>query len=288
MPSLQTLAPAKVNLTLRVLARRADGTHELTSVVAFAALGDKLTLVPSHALDLAVRGPTAGAAGPAGDNLVLKAARAAAERVEGLRLGRFELEKHLPAGAGFGGGSADAAGALRLLADSNEMPADDPRLLDAAKATGADVAVCLDPKSRIMSGVGDVLSPPLKLPRLNAILLFPGVPVATANVFRLFEFPLGGRRDTPYSVRDIPKRREALIAWLGQEANDLSRAARTIAPVIAAAEAALDETEPELVRVSGSGSGVFAIYEDSEDAEEAAEGIRDEHPGWWAVATTLR
>ena len=144
-PALSDLAPAKVNLTLRVLGKRADGYHDLESLVVFASLADRVTLTPGDALGLEVAGPTAGAAGDVSDNLVLRAARALAGRVAGLRVGRFALTKLLPVAAGLGGGSADAAAALRLLARLNGLPPDDTRLMDAARATGADVPVCLDP-----------------------------------------------------------------------------------------------------------------------------------------------
>ena len=121
-------APAKVNLTLHVLGRRADGYHEIESLVAFADVGDRLTFAPGDTLALDVTGPTAQAAGATADNLVLKAARALAEQVEGLRLGRFTLEKRLPVAAGLGGGSSDAAAALRLLARENGIALDDARL----------------------------------------------------------------------------------------------------------------------------------------------------------------
>lgn len=288
MPRLQTLAPAKVNLTLRVLARRADNNHDLTSLVAFAEIGDRLELEPGAGLELSVHGPTAAAAGAGSDNLVLVAARAAASRIEKLKLGRFELEKQIPVGAGFGGGSADAAAALRLIAEANGLELSDPRLMEAAKATGADVPVCLESKARIMSGIGDVLSEPIKLPKLEVVLVYPGLPVATAAVFRQYQALIGGRRDAPYAVADIPKRRKALVEFIGQEGNDLSRAARAVAPVIAAAEESLDENRAELARMSGSGSGVFGIFEDKDEAKDAVQTIRKERPGWWAVATTLR
>ena len=130
-------APAKVNLTLRVLGRRADGYHDIESLVAFAGVGDALSFTPGAALTLAARGPTAPAAGDVADNLVLKAARALAAQVEGLALGHFALSKRLPVAAGLGGGSADAAAALRLLAHANGIAADDPRLLQAARATSS-------------------------------------------------------------------------------------------------------------------------------------------------------
>ncbi|MEX0590333.1 MAG: 4-(cytidine 5'-diphospho)-2-C-methyl-D-erythritol kinase, partial [Xanthobacteraceae bacterium] len=137
MARLQSTAPAKVNLTLRVLARRADGFHDLASLVTFAAIGDTLTLEPGAALDLAVEGPMAAAAGAKAENVVLKAARELAERIAGAKLGRFVLTKRLPSGAGLGGGSADAAAALRLIAQANDLALDDRRVLDAARAAGA-------------------------------------------------------------------------------------------------------------------------------------------------------
>src|SRR5262249_39681799 len=161
-------APAKVNLTLRVIGRRADGYHEIESLVVFASVGDALAFTAGRSLALAVRGPTALSAGAIADNLVLKAAHALAERAEGLRLGRFILSKRLPVAAGLGGGSADAAAALRLLARHNRLALDDPRLAAAARATGADVPVCLDPPPRLMRGVGGILSAPIGLPRLPA------------------------------------------------------------------------------------------------------------------------
>src|SRR5262249_2631442 len=182
-------APAKVNLTLRVLGRRADGYHDIDSLVAFAGVGDALTFTPSGALALAVGGPTAAAAGDVADNLVLKAARALGERVEGLKLGRFTLSKRLPVSAGLGGGSADAAAALRLLAGANRLGPGDPRLMQAAPHNGADRAVCLDPPRRPMAGSGEVLSAPLDLRRVFALLVNPGVAVATKDVFAALSIP---------------------------------------------------------------------------------------------------
>ena len=176
-------APAKVNLTLRVLGRRADGYHELESLVAFAEVGDRLSFAPGGELALTVRGPNAAQAGEGADNLVLKAAQALAARVAGIGLGAFDLDKRLPVAAGLGGGSADAAAALRLLARANNIPADDGRLYDAARVTGADVPVCLDPRPRLMRGIGEILSAPLKLPALPVVLANPGVALPTKSVF---------------------------------------------------------------------------------------------------------
>ena len=176
-------APAKVNLTLRVLARRADGYHELESLVVFADFGDRLSFSRGGDLVLTVHGPSAAAAGEGGDNLVHKAARALAARRPGLTLGAFDLDKRLPVAAGLGGGSSDAAAALRLLAEANGIARDDADLHAAARATGADVPVCLDPRPRIMRGIGERLSAPLALPPLPAVLVNPGVALPTKAVF---------------------------------------------------------------------------------------------------------
>jgi len=155
-------APAKVNLTLRVFRRRDDGYHDIESLVAFADFGDRLSLSRGQGLTLTVRGPSVAAAGEGADNLVLKAARALAARYPDIVLGAFRLDKRLPVAAGLGGGSADAGAALRLLAQANGLARDDPRLYAAARATGADVPVCLDARARIMRGIGDLLSAPLR------------------------------------------------------------------------------------------------------------------------------
>ena len=184
---LTEFAPAKVNLTLRVIGRRPDGYHDIESLVAFAAVGDRVSFVPGAALALDLRGPQRAACGPVADNLVLKAARRACARDRGLKLGRFVLDKRLPVAAGLGGGSADAAAALRLIARTNGIAPDDPRLAAAARATGADVPVCLDPRPRLMRGIGDILSEPLKVPPFPPVLVNPGVALATKDVFRALD-----------------------------------------------------------------------------------------------------
>ena len=191
--SLVDAAFAKINLTLRVLGRRADGYHELESLVVFADVADSLTLVPDETLTLDVFGPFASASGKIDDNLVLKAFDALQQRVEGLKVGRFTLDKKLPVAAGIGGGSADAAAALRLIARLNGIAIGDTRLAAAALATGADVPVCLEGKARIMRGVGEKLSPPLRLPPLPAVLVNPGVPLGTKDVFGKFTLVPGAK-----------------------------------------------------------------------------------------------
>jgi 4-diphosphocytidyl-2-C-methyl-D-erythritol kinase len=277
-------APAKVNLTLRVLGRRADGYHEIESLVAFAGVGDAVTFRPGGALALAVSGPTAAAAGDVADNLVLKAARALAERVEGLKLGRFTLSKRLPVSAGLGGGSADAAAALRLLARANRMTPDDPRLMQAARATGADVPVCLDPRARLMRGIGDILSDPLDLPRLFALLVNPGVAVATKDVFAALNVPSA----EPLAQAGTPAGSAGLLAEITNGRNDLEGPAIELEPAIAQVLAVLRKLPGcRLARMSGSGATCFGLFDSTRAASAAARTLRVGYPAWWTRATVL-
>ena len=281
-------APAKVNLTLRVIGRRADGYHEIESLVVFASLADALAFTPGRSLVLAVRGPTAPSAGDIADNLVLKAARALAERVEGLRLGRFILSKRLPVAAGLGGGSADAAAALRHLARHNRLALDDPRLAAAARATGADVPVCLDPRPRLMRGVGEILSAPIGLSRLPAVLVNPRMAVPTKDVFARLAAPRIVRL-LPNEPHDFPPvDRAALISYLRDRTNDLEAPAIALTPVIADVLAALQRLAGvRLARMSGSGATCFALFDQVKAAAAAALTLRAQYPDWWVRAAML-
>jgi len=282
-------APAKVNLTLRVLGRRPDGYHEIESLVAFASIGDALAFTPGATLALKVRGPTAAAAGGLADNLVLKAAHALAQRIPALKLGRFELSKRLPVAAGLGGGSADAAAALRLIARHNRIACDDPRLMAAARATGADVPVCLDPRPRLMRGIGEVLSPPLRLASLPAVLLNPGVSVATRDVFTALRAPPIAKapRDDG-SDASFPSDRNELIEALARGGNDLETPAISLHPAIAEALAALRAVGGcRLARMSGSGATCFALFDSARAATAAARSLRAAHPDWWVLESVI-
>ena len=281
------LAPAKINLTLRVVGRRSDGYHDIESLVAFAGLADVLSLTPGPNLKLVVRGPTAASVGPIADNLVVNAAHALADRVAGLTLGSFVLSKRLPVAAGLGGGSSDAAAALRLLARANSLAADDERLMQAAKTTGADVPVCLDPRPRVMLGIGDILSSPLELPRVSILLANPGVMVATKDVFKSLRL-----RSTSISVGSPPLPRvravSDFIAALAGFNNDLEAPAIELAPVIKDVLAALRSSPGcKLARMSGSGATCFGLFERARSAAAAAAKLRAEHPSWWVRATAL-
>ena len=285
---LAEFAPAKVNLTLHVLGRRADGYHEIESLVAFAGIGDRLTFRPAERLELAVSGPTATAAGASDDNLAIKAARALAARVDGLRLGHFMLDKQLPVAAGLGGGSSDAAAALRLLAQVNGLSLDDERVRAAAQATGADVPVCLDPRARMMRGIGEILSDPMTLPELPAVLVNPGVAVPTRDVFAA----LGARALTgppePDEFIAIDADAASLVPLLSGRRNDLQTPAIKLQPVIADVLRALERSENCLLaRMSGSGATCFGLFGSSADAEEAANRMQAAHEDWWVRATNL-
>jgi 4-diphosphocytidyl-2-C-methyl-D-erythritol kinase len=277
-------APAKINLTLRVLGRRADGYHALESLVAFAELSDTLTLQPGDEPALDVSGPFAPASGPPADNLVLKAFDALRALATGLRAGRFSLVKNIPVAAGLGGGSADAAAALRLLARLNGIDARDPRLMQAARAVGADVPVCIDPQTRIMRGIGDELSAPVKMPPLAALLVNPGVALATRDVFAKFSAGHASEK----SIGDVPRTADTAIAYLAVFDNELTPAAIACAPAIAAVLENLRALKGvRLTRVSGSGATCFALFTSAGEAAAAARQLLAVRQDWWVYPTML-
>jgi 4-diphosphocytidyl-2-C-methyl-D-erythritol kinase len=293
MPTLTDEGRAKVNLTLRVVGRRTDGYHDIESVVAFADCADRLTLTPGSELTLQMSGPLAQACGATSDNLVLKAARLLAERVPDMKAGSFTLDKVLPVAAGIGGGSADAAAALRLLAQLNGLSLDDERLLDVALETGADVPVCLASRACDMTGVGETLTP-LSLPIIPCVMVNPCLPVATRDVFDALGLRHGellvGATDV-FRGTDWPEAGASVEDWvevLAADTNDLEVPATRIQPVIGQVIAALNATNGAwLARMSGSGATCFAIYENTADAGRAAEKIRRDRPEWWVHAGTL-
>lgn len=284
---------AKVNLTLRVVGRRVDGYHELESVVAFADCADQLSLTPGPELQLRTTGPLAEACGEAADNLVFKAAQLLAERVPALKLGEFVLHKVLPVAAGIGGGSADAAAALRLLAKLNELPPNDSRLGEVALLTGADVPVCLASHACDMTGVGENLLP-LNLPKLPCVMVNPRVPVATKDVFAALGLQKGELLVGASDVIEAPGWPDdggSIGDWveaLAVGTNDLEAPAQRIQPMISEVLAALRDADgSRLARMSGSGATCFAIFEDAAKAQAAARRIGMAHPEWWVHAGTL-
>ncbi len=282
-------APAKINLTLHIVGRRADGWHELESLVVFTRSGDTLALEPGPALGLVVTGPTAGAAGITDDNLVLRAARALAARVPDLRLGAFTLSKRLPVAAGIGGGSSDAGAALRLLARANAISIDDPRVVEAASVTGADIPVCLAATARMMRGVGDRLGPPLALPPLPALVVNPGVPLETKSVFaRMGLEPGWTNMASAHAEISGGEPAETIIAALKRGRNDMEDAACVLAPIVSDVLAVLGAARGcRLARMSGSGATCFGLFTNCRAASRARQAIAKVHPGWWAKAVML-
>jgi 4-diphosphocytidyl-2-C-methyl-D-erythritol kinase len=293
MPALIEEGRAKVNLSLRVVGRRTDGYHDLESVVAFADCADRLSLEPGGELKLTTTGPLAAACGETNDNLVLKAARLLTEAVPNLKLGAFALDKVLPVAAGIGGGSADAAAALRLLARLNNLSLDDPRLQEVALATGADVPVCLLSRACDMTGAGEQLLP-LMLPSMPSVMVNPRVPVATKDVFQALGLRNGELLVGAAAVIEAPAWPEegaSTADWvdmLSAVANDLEAPAMRIEPVIGDVLDALCACAGvKLARMSGSGATCFAIFGGPAEAQAAAGSIRRDHPAWWVHAGTL-
>jgi len=290
---LATRAPAKVNLSLSVLGRRADGYHELDSLVAFAGVGDELSLSPGEPGDMQISGPFAAGLSTGPDNLVLKAERALREQIAGLRSGRFHLVKRLPVASGIGGGSADAAAALRLLARLNDLPLSHPGLFAAAGRIGADVAVCLEARARIMRGIGERLDPPLRLPRLFALLVNPGVAIETAPVFRALSLQAGqghaGGVEAFKANDHSPATSESLIAALADSGNDLEAPARAVAPIVTDVLSTLSALPGcRLARMSGSGATCFALFDDCRASAAAGKHLAHKRPDWWVKPTVLR
>jgi 4-diphosphocytidyl-2-C-methyl-D-erythritol kinase len=289
---LETRAPAKVNLSLRVIGRRADGYHELDSLVAFAGVGDALSLSPGEPSGVQISGPFGAGLSTAPDNLVLKAERALREEIAGLHSGRFHLVKRLPIASGIGGGSADAAAALRLLARLNDLPLSHPALLAAAGRIGADVPVCLEARARVMRGIGERLGQPLRLPRLFALLVNPGVAVETAPVFRALGLQAGqGHAGGVASFKandQLPVTSAWLIAALAASGNDLEAPARAIAPVIGEVLSTLSELPGcRLARMSGSGATCFALFDDCRASAAAGKRLAKRQRDWWVKPTMI-
>ncbi len=288
MTTLRETARAKLNLTLAVLGRRADGYHELQSLTAFAELGDVVELIPGNAFDLVVEGPfAAGLTG--GSNLIGNAALAAEALVPGLALGRFHLLKKLPVASGLGGGSADPAAALRLLARANDGALTDAHLARLASALGSDVSVCLASHPALMTGRGEEVHPLRNFPACGVVLANPGVALATADVYGALQAPpLPDEARAAPELPDFAGRFERLIDYARPRGNALEAPAMRLAPAIEAALAALNALPgARLVRLSGSGPTCFALFANAEAAARQAAALAASHPDWWVAASTL-
>jgi 4-diphosphocytidyl-2-C-methyl-D-erythritol kinase len=273
---LTEAAPAKVNLFLHVLGRRPDGYHLLDSLVVFADVGDELCAEPAEALSLTIEGPFAWALAAEPDNLVLRAARALAAEFGVTAGGRLVLAKHLPVASGIGGGSADAAAALRLLCRLWHIEPDPGVLARLAGGLGADVPVCLAGRASRMAGVGERLEPAPRLPACGIVLVNPGVALATAEVFRARGGAWSAPAELPASWRDAAE----MASDLKRQRNDLQPAAIALRPVIGEVLSVL-EAAPGclLARMSGSGATCFGLFGDAAEARRTASGLQ--RPGWW-------
>ena len=261
-------APAKLNLYLHVTGRRADGYHELDSLVTFTALADTLEIAPAESLHLTVTGPFADAL-DAGDNLAAQAVTALAGKLDRPTGVRIALHKRIPVAAGLGGGSADAAAVLRGLARLWRLGAEHAGdLQETALCLGADVPVCLDSRAAHMAGIGEALSAPPRLPPCGALLVNPGVPVPTGPVFAARRGPFSAASP----IGEAPHDASALAALLGSRCNELEQPARSQVPEIGLVLARLAEAPGCLLaRMSGSGGTCFGLFEDEAAAAHAAE-----------------
>ncbi len=283
--SIERRAAAKINLALHVLGRRPDSYHELDTVAVFADAGDTVTVSLADELSLEVSGPFGFHAPADGENLVLKAARLLKE-AKNLRGGAaLRLKKNLPAGAGFGGGSADAAAALQGLNEAWNLGLGPDELVRLGGPLGADVPMCLVARALRARGTGERIERLESWPSLPLVLVWPGVPVPTSAVFAALT-----RRDGTPLPEPWPAETPAVLArWLQKCRNDLEAAAIGIAPEIDEALQALRATGECLVaRMSGAGSGCFGLYGDRAAAEAAAITLRKARPGWWVTATLAR
>jgi 4-diphosphocytidyl-2-C-methyl-D-erythritol kinase len=258
-------APAKVNLCLHVTGQRSDGYHLLDSLVAFADVGDLITMTPASQLSLTVTGPRAAGVPTDAENLVLRAAQLAGVT------GQITLDKQLPAAGGIGGGSSDAAAMLRLVGSGV-----DPLPL------GADLPVCLIARGARMSGIGEKVTP-VYLPALPALLVNPGIGVATPQVFAA----LSEKSNTDLGNVPTFSSAEDVIMWLAQQRNDLERPATSLVPQINSVLQAIAGAGAALARMSGSGATCFGLFEKFADAQAAADLISTQHDDWWVQPCML-
>jgi 4-diphosphocytidyl-2-C-methyl-D-erythritol kinase len=276
-----------LNLYLHVTGRRADGYHDLDSIVGFASLGDEVALRPAKGFHFEITGAMAAALGKdkLEDNLVVKAAQSLAELTENRLDVHLVLVKNLPVASGIGGGSSDAAATLRVLARHWGLAADDPRIIEAAARHGQDVPVCVKVANTYMTATGVIDAP--KLPKVDVVLVNPGKGLATPAVYK--EFREGGYRFSSLSRLEAkPETAQDLLAALTVRGNDLYAPACKLMPEISEIMTVLEASdECLLARMSGSGATCFGIYGDEVSAKSVAAQIRAVRPRWWVEAGTI-
>jgi 4-diphosphocytidyl-2-C-methyl-D-erythritol kinase len=275
-------APAKVNLYLHVIGRRTDGYHQLDSLIAFADIGDEVTAVPGTSLSLAVAGPFAAALSePPDSNLVCRAARQLAARLERAPEATLSLVKNLPVASGIGGGSSDAAAALKALRGLWKAPLDDEALAGIAAGLGADVPVCVFARTAWLGGIGEEVAAAPPLPKTAVVLVNPNRPLATPAVFKARQGPFS----TPARFAEAAPDAKTLARWLRLRRNDLTDAAIGLMPEIGDILSMLDAVPGTLLaRMSGSGATCFALFAEPAEARAAAARIAADRPDWWVAA----
>lgn len=283
----QTLARAKINLYLHVTGRREDGYHFLDSLVAFAGAGDVLTLVEADAFSFVLDGPMADVLRQqdAATNLVVRAAEKMAQAFGRAPEFTLTLSKNLPTASGIGGGSADAAATLRLIATHWGINLADPALCRIAASLGQDVPCCLDENPCYFEGIGDRVAPAPSVPYVDMVLANPGIPLSTPAVFARRSGPFGGGAER---WSDAPDSVHALVERLGTTRNDLTEAAVALCPPVADVLNALAKCDGCLLsRMSGSGATCFGLFGDRGAAKNAAVHLHQKHPDWWIAPTHL-
>ncbi|WP_374633169.1 4-(cytidine 5'-diphospho)-2-C-methyl-D-erythritol kinase [Ferrovibrio sp.] len=285
-------APAKINLFLHVVGKRQNdphrGYHQLESLAVFAqdeAACDSLLAEPADQLSLTIDGPFATALNSdAPNNLVLRAARALAEQAGIAPRAKLTLTKRLPVASGIGGGSADAAAALKALRRLWRLDLDDAALAAIGLRLGADIPVCLQNRPMLMQGIGDILQPVPALPACWLVLANPGVSLATKDVFAA----LGGRFGPSQPLSEAPASAADLAIQLRARRNDLEAPARFLAAEIDPVLAALrGQGGCLLARLSGSGATCFGLFGEARLAQIAAQSLARAHPAWWVAATAI-
>jgi 4-diphosphocytidyl-2-C-methyl-D-erythritol kinase len=278
-------APAKLNLYLHVLGRRADGYHLLDSLVVFADIADVVSARPAAALALEVTGPFApGLQDNRSENLVWRAATALAARAGIEPKAALTLEKNLPVASGIGGGSSDAAATLKALAELWRLDLGERRFQGLAQSLGADVPVCLFGEIAWVGGIGEAVAPGPALPPCALVLVNPGLSLATAAVFKART----GAFSEPARFEEAPPDLAALARLLRARRNDLAPAALALAPGISPVLRALEaEADALFAGMSGSGATCFALFAEDGAAQTAAQRLRRAHPGWWVAAGRL-
>jgi len=290
MTTIRIFAPAKINLYLHVIKQLSSGYHALDSLVSFADIGDEVTLSPSRNFSFEIDGPLSfGLKDQQGENLVVRAARAMAHEYEKPLNVAINLTKNLPLGAGIGGGSSDAAAAIWGLCAHWDIERNDPKLQDIMITLGADVPVCFHGHNARVRGIGDVIVPAPDFADLAIVLVYPGKPCATPDVFRRFD--VQSVKHYMFEEIAVPQEFEnhtALIDFLKRCDNHLEAAALQIVPDIQNALLRLARYESCLLsRLSGSGSCCFGLFEDTDKAVLAAKQIADENPDWWVKSGVL-